>query len=181
MCERISEGVRAKSEQGGAELPRRGRFGDSADNDAVRSLGLDPSGGPGRPGINRKLQGRRRVQQLWIRAQSSVGSPHLAIGGRVRKGRVSWRGLTQYVAGRRMREDAVRIQTMSVSLEVSKGLDPNDRQRGTTHQPGPGQSHESRHEHDSSTPTLRELFVPFALLAQLAPSPADSVTETLSW
>lgn len=43
---------------------------------------------------------------------------------------------------------------MSVSLEVSQGHDPNDRQRGTTHQPGPSNSHESRHESDSSTTTL---------------------------
>ena len=70
---------------------------------------------------------------------------------------------------------------MSVLFEVSQGHDPNDRQRGTTHQPGPGESHESRHEGDSSTTTLRELFVPFALLAQLAPSSSCSITMTLSW
>lgn len=61
MCERHSEGVRAKSEQGGAELPRRGRFGDSADNDAVRALGLDPAGARNRPGMSCGLQGH-----LWV-------------------------------------------------------------------------------------------------------------------
>lgn len=67
---RHSEGVRAKSEPGGAELPRRGRFGDSADNDAVRSLGLDPAGAHRRPGMNCGLQGRLGTVQYstapWI-------------------------------------------------------------------------------------------------------------------
>lgn len=62
MCERHSEGVREKSEQGGAELPRRGRFGDSADNDAVRPLGLDPAGARNGPGMKCGLQGRLWVQ-----------------------------------------------------------------------------------------------------------------------
>ena len=58
---------------------------------------------------------------------------------------------------------------------------PMTDQRGTTHQPGPSNSHESRDESDFSTTTLRELFVPFALLAQLAPSSACSITVTLPW
>jgi hypothetical protein len=73
--------------------------------------------------------------------------------------------------------------SVSVSFKVFLGHKFNDRQRGITHQPGPGKSHEPRHEGDSNT-TLRELFVPFALLVQLAPSSADyapSQTATLSW
>ncbi|CEI65095.1 unnamed protein product [Fusarium venenatum] len=125
---RHSEGVRAKSEPGGAELPRRGRFGDSADNDAVRSLGLDPAGAHSRPGMNCGLQGRL--------------------------------GTIQYSTLDRLLE---------LHLEVF-ALGPDATQyRGITHQPGPGKSHEPRHEGDSNTTTLRELFVPFALLAQLAP------------
>lgn len=73
---------------------------------------------------------------------------------------------------------------VSVLFEVLQGHKFNDRQRGITHQPGPGKSHEPRLEGDSNTTTLRELFVPFALLAQLAPSSvsyAPSQTVALSW
>lgn len=62
--------------------------------------------------------------------------------------------------------------SVSVLLEVFLEHKFNDGQRGTTHQPGPRKNHEPRHERDSNTITLRELFVPFALLAQLAPSSA---------
>lgn len=102
---------------------------------------------------------------------------------RVRKGRVTRLELTLYLVATFL--DTTQYVYKHVSVDGGiLGYEFNDRQRGTTHQPGPSKSHEPRHEGDSSTTTLRELFVPFALLAQLAPSSsryAPSQTMTLSW